>query len=216
MQTTNAVQMRLVEERPLDFVEGFRGQISALETFFRAVTQDCFDANSGGIELGRMGRAGDFLQSYLDILRVIYEPAPLAPFSLNGCPDIISDHIPDSAFRFGYGSFVSDPASSFTDFYEFSVLPTLQQYGYDQDKICSAFFAVSVGRERYNLTEMSEVLSVLKAQAQVQVQANNVELHSSFFNQDQGVSDRVFAGMAMDSSLDARCRLSVWAFCRQS
>jgi hypothetical protein len=212
MQTTNAVQVRLVEERPLDFVEGFRGQISALDKFFRAVTQDRFDTDSGGIELGKMGRAEDFLQSYLDILRVIYEPAPLAPFSLNGCPGIISDHIPDSAFRFGYGSFVSDPASSFTDFHEFSVLPTLQQYGYEQEKICSAFFAVSMGRERYNLTEMSEVLSVLKVRAQT----DNVELHSSFINKDQGVSDRVFAGMAMDSSLDARCRLSVWVFCRQS
>ena len=211
MQTTNAVQVRLVEERPLDFVEGFRGQISALDKFFRAVTQDQLGSSSGGIELGRMGRGEDFLQSYLDILRVIYEPAPLAPFSLNGSPEIISDHIPDSAFRFGYGSFVSDPAGSFTDFYEFNVLPTLRQYGYEQEKVCSAFFAVSMGRERYNMTEMSEVLSVLK----VQPQADNVELLSSYINQNQDVSERVFAGMAMDSSLDARCRLSMWVFCRQ-
>ena len=211
MQTTNAVQVKLVEERPLDFVEGFRGQISALETFFRAVTQDRIENNNSGIELGRMGKAEDFLQSYLDMLRVIYEPAPLAPFSLNGNPEIISDHIPDSAFRFGYGSFVSDQASSFADFYEFNVLPTLRQYGYEQEKVCSAFFAVSMGRERYNMTEMSEVLSVLK----VQPQADNVELLSSYINLNKDVSERVFTGMAMDTALDARCRLSVWVFCKQ-
>ncbi|MBE9516677.1 MAG: hypothetical protein IME93_06830 [Proteobacteria bacterium] len=213
MRATNAVQVRLVKDRPLDFVEGFRSQIDALEGFFRAVSQDQLGQHSSRIELSKLGRGEDFLQSYLDILRVIYEPAPLAPFFLNGCPGIIADHIPESAFRFGYGSFVSDEASSFTDFYEGTVSPALKQYGYDQEKICSAFFAITVGRERYNLTEMSEVLSVLNVKAQT---TDNVALLSSYENEDKATNDNVFAGMAMDSALEARCRLSIWVFCKQN
>lgn len=212
MQTANAVQVRHVKDSPLEFVEGFKGQISALDNFFRAVSQDQLGQNETGIKLSRMGRAEDFLQSYLDMLRIIYEPAPLAPFFLNGNPGLIADHIPDSEFRFGYGSFVSEPASNFADFFTNNVMSTLRQYGYDQTKICSAFYAVSVGRARYNMTEMSEVLATLKVKPRAS-ESGNVIMHSSFINELDVVNDNVFTGMALDSSLDDRCRVSVWVFC---
>lgn len=215
MQTANAVQVRHVKDHPAEFVEGFREQIDALDTFFRIVSQDKQGQAETGIKLSRMGRAEDFLQSYLDMLRVIYEPAPLAPFFLNGHPELVADHIPNSEFRFAYGSFLSDPASNFSDFFEKNVMSTLQQYGYDQKCIRSAFFSVCVGRERYNLTEMSEVLATLKVRpvSQEHEDMENVVMHSSYFGELDVVNDNVFAGMAMDSSLDDRCRASVWVFC---
>ncbi|MDH5633548.1 MAG: hypothetical protein OEZ10_11205 [Gammaproteobacteria bacterium] len=201
---------------PVQLAQGFRDQALAIDKLFNAVAIGQVDTmqadgTTGQRPVGSVARPDLFLQTYLDMLRVIYEPAPLAPFYLNNNPELLSSRFPESVFDFGYETFVSSPVESFSVFFEDSVLPVLQAQGYERDTLKSAFFAVSVGQGRHNLTEMTEILSTLRAGLSVN---ENVVMHSSFRKKKSAVIHRenVFVGMARDESLGDRCRLSVWLF----
>ncbi|MEA1972259.1 MAG: hypothetical protein U9N34_03065 [Candidatus Cloacimonadota bacterium] len=103
----------------------------------------------------------EFLQSFLDILRVIYEPQPIGTFFFNSNPSFLFEAIPAESFQLGYGSLISDPQQKFKEFWYSDVLIKLKEYVYTKQDTIALFFVISTGNERYELELINEVSEIL-------------------------------------------------------
>ena len=157
-------------------------------------------------------RPHDFLQSLLDILRVIYEPEVLGTFFLNANPGFLFDAIPEKPFQLGYASFVSKPHQSFKEFWSENILNSLKEYGYNLENTTALFVVVSTGKERYSngldlVDEVCETLDVGFSPEEA------FGLIASSINKDfPKPYKEAFAGYCLVPELDKKLRVSLWMF----
>ena len=155
-------------------------------------------------------RPHDFLQSLLDILRVIYEPEVLGTFSLNSNPSFLFDAIPEKPFQLAYGSFISKPHQSFKEFWSKNIIKSLEAYGYNKENATSLFVVVSAGEERYGFDLIFEVNETLEAGFSPE---EAFGLIASSINKDvPKPAKNVHAGYCLVAELIEKLRVSLWMF----
>ena len=158
-------------------------------------------------------RPHDFLQSLLDILRVIYEPEILGTFSLNSNPGFLFDAIPGKPFQLAYGSFISKPNQSFKEFWSEKIIKSFEKYGYNQEKATALFVVVSAGKERYGFDLIIEVDETLEAGFS---QEEAFGLIASTINKNvPKPAKNVYAGYCLIKELMSRLRVSLWMFIKE-
>ena len=153
-------------------------------------------------------RPTEFLQTLLDMLRVIYEPAPIGTWFLNGNLDFLLDALPDDPFRLGYATLTGDAEQPFEGFWQETVLPYVSTCGYAYEMALAVFGVVSTDAEGLDVESVSDMLSVVGAGFSVDevlgVIASDVE---------GGVSQTektVHFGFCLDPALGRMRRLSLW------
>ncbi len=155
-------------------------------------------------------RPHEFLQSLLDILRVIYEPEVFGTFFLNSNPGFLFDAIPEKPFQLAYGSFISKPHQSFKEFWCENIVKSLEEYGYNQEDASSLFVVVSTGEERYGIDLHIDVSETLDAGFSPE---EALGLIVSVMNTDfPKPAKNVYAGYCLIKELMSRLRVSLWMF----
>lgn len=158
-------------------------------------------------------RPHDFLQSLLDILRVIYEPEVLGTFSLNSNPGFLFDAIPEKPFQLAYGSFISKPNQSFREFWYKKIIKSLEEYGYNQEDASALFIVVSTGEERYGFDLVIEVIETLEAGFSPEEASG---LIASAINENiPKPAKNVYAGYCLVKELMTRLKVSLWMFIKE-
>lgn len=152
--------------------------------------------------------ADGLLETYIDFMRVMMEPSPLGEFPLNRGLMSLDENLPAGEVHFGYASYLSESGQSFHSFYKNTVLPGVQRIAHHRRGTAKMLMALCVGDLRYNLTEVSEIAESVGQGAYGE---SNVRLLSPV----QGIclpDPGCCIGFANDSSLDDRCRASIWLF----
>jgi hypothetical protein len=155
-------------------------------------------------------RPTEFLQSFLDIIRMNYEPYILGTFFLNSNMSFLYDGIPEDKFELAYVSVVSKDNQEFSDFWREIVIPYIDKCGYDFDKALGVYAVVSTGVQRLGFEFLHEVSSELDSGFSVD---EAIDLLRSYIKDDIKKSRKqIFAGYCLDSSLETKIRLSLWFF----
>ena len=159
---------------------------------------------------GQFKRPADFLQTLLDMLRVMYEPNAPGTFFLNANPDFIFDEIRSEPFQLGYVTAVSELGEAIAEFYGRVLTPKLREHGYVAESAFATYAFVTLGQRKGCMDRVREVMQFLDAGFSVdevkQIFANIID------GQSTSKSNRRYAGFAFDEALDTRMRLSLWLF----
>lgn len=150
----------------------------------------------------------EFLQCFLDMIRVYLDPNLLGTFLLNGNPDFVRLGLPAGPFHLGYASLLSEPGQPFSEFWNENVLSQLHRRGYDFNRTRSVYVVVSAGTSRYNLNLIDEVNSVLgsgfSSDEVFQLMASAID--DSNEPPDKGI----YSGFCLVPELEQRLRVSLW------
>ncbi|SLM28794.1 hypothetical protein MTBBW1_1560003 [Desulfamplus magnetovallimortis] len=164
----------------------------------------CFQASD------QYERPHEFLQSLLDILRVIYEPQPMGTFFFNSNPSFLLEAIPADPFQLAYGSFISKPNQNFKQFWSNDIFQKLQEYGYSMLYTTTLFVVVSTGNERYELELISEVSEILDSGFSPE---EAIGLIASEIDSEYPMPEKeVYSGYCLVPELKDQLRVSLWMF----
>jgi hypothetical protein len=199
----------------------FGDQFAAVAASLARMLGQCGTATSGAdsteqccFELtGRQERPLEFLQSTLDLLRVLYEPFTPGTFQLNSNWDLVRDSVPAQPFRLGYASVLGEPDETIASMAQGCVARRLCALGYVLDGALATFVSVSAGLARFDkpLNLMREVQAAFGAgftAAQVLAQIEDVSAGVGIVRAE----GCVHAGLARDEALERRLRVSLWTF----
>lgn len=167
-----------------------------------------------GFQIARQyQRPTEYLQAFLDIIRVEFDPHPLGTFQLNSNLGFIFDSIPKNELQLGYVSISSEENQAFHDFWHNDALNYLAECGYDIHQIATLFAVVTAGEERHGLELMWEVQDTLMAGFTIdEVLGNFAEAVATDRDVSLKASNNTYAGFCCDPALGNKLRLSLWFF----
>lgn len=160
-------------------------------------------------------RPKEFLQTLLDLIRIIFEPHPPGTLLLNANIGLMINEVGSEAFQLGYLSAVSDTGESFGEFAQRAIEPRIQALGYRRAPPNATFFMLTYGDQSFEARETirEEICKLFSPGFQLN------ELITRFAEtvQQSPHADtrmgRCYAGYSQDSALGPdRFRLSVWLF----
>jgi hypothetical protein len=100
--------------------------------------------------VGRQQRPAEFLQCWLDLVRVVFEPALPGTMFLNSNWDLLTAAVPERPFKLGYVSVTGDIGESgVTGFCSRYLLPRAAELGVALYGAVGCFAALCVGDELY-------------------------------------------------------------------
>lgn len=156
-------------------------------------------------------RPADFFVSFLDFIRVMFEPNPLGTFSLNSNPGFIFNAIPRVPFRLGYVSAISLANEPIDQFFERAIAIQLKENNYSIDLASACFVMVSVNSKKYSFKNLGvEVLNFFNAGFSTEEALNSIK--AIIEEQEFIRSGNTHVGFSIDNSLQDEMRLSMWIF----
>lgn len=211
---------------PIKLTEALEQVLSGLYTVFESarenelapvseqgVTRYMPEHGKTGFQVaGQFERAGDFIQTLMDMMRVQYAPDFVGSFLLNANIGFLIDAMPGQPFQLGYATRISRDHQSFQSFWEDDVVPHLETIGYSLQEAASLFVVVTTGPERFDMALITETMSVVGGGFTVDEVA---DAFSEAFQDEESLglpSKEVHSGFIMDEALGARFRVSVWCF----
>lgn len=84
-------------------------------------------------------RPAEYLQTLLDLIRIIHEPYPPGTLLLNANLGFVLEEIPVLPFRIGYLSVTSLPGETTAELHVRAVAPKLAELGYDMADAYASF-----------------------------------------------------------------------------
>lgn len=206
----------------LKFAQNMQSVINGMYNIFESTFENEYPKETDGVTHYDVGnkccfqvsrqyeRPYEFLQSLLDILRVIYEPHPPGTFFFNSNPSFLLEAIPAEPFQLAYGSFISKPQQTFKQFWCDDILKSLEEYGYNQNYTSVIFVVVSTGQKRYGFELINEVLETLNTGFSPEEAFGLLlsEMNPEFPKPEK----EVFAGYCLVPELKDRLRVSLWMF----
>ena len=158
----------------------------------------------------QFARPEEFLQSLLDIIRVIFEPRPPGTFFLNSNLDFLTAGIPEGPFKFGYISLVSNAGQTFGDFWAETVTPYLNKHGYHLANTLSGYAVVSTDGEHPRISFVDHASTTLSS---CFGEEDVVDMTESFLEGEPRIPRKtIYSGFCIDPALDDKIRLSLWLF----
>lgn len=155
-------------------------------------------------------RPSEFLQAFLDIIRVNYEPAILGTFFLNSNMCFLYDGIPETSFQLAYASITSKQDKKFEAFWTEDVIPHIKECGYAIESASAVYAVVSTGKERYDIDFAVEVSNMLNSGFSLD-EAICLLKASILKNESQPIKE-AYAGYCLDPALGRAIRVSLWGF----
>jgi hypothetical protein len=155
-------------------------------------------------------RPSEFLQAFLDIIRVNFEPAVMGTFFLNSNMCFLYDAIPESSFQLAYASITSKKDKKFEEFWIEDVMPHLKKHGYFMEEATAIYAVASTGKERYDLEFVEEISTVLGSGFSVDEAI--CLLKASLIENESPPIKKVYSGYCLDPALETSIRLSLWIF----
>ena len=159
---------------------------------------------------GQFSRPTEFLQTLLDLVRIVYEPYPPGTFMLNSNWDFVRDALPSTPFRLGYLSMVSLPAEDIAAFNTRVLAGRMSQYGYSCANAIATYFMVTVGSGRSILQTSGEVARQFGTGISVDEALSSIALTASENDHVNISTGFVVAGVSRDEGLGDRMRVSMW------
>jgi hypothetical protein len=155
-------------------------------------------------------RPSEFLQVFLDMVRVNFEPYPLGTFFLNSNLSFLYEELPDTRFQLAYLSLTSSQNQSFAGFWAEDVLPHIKNCGYQFEQAMAVYAVATTGDERYGVDFVQSVNDSLQSGISVD---DALGLLASALHDDTPTPRRpVHSGFCVDPGLQQRIRLSLWMF----
>lgn len=158
----------------------------------------------------QFSRPTEFLQTLLDLIRIIYEPYPPGTFMLNSNWDFVGAALPSKPFRLGYLSMMSLPAENIGLFNERVLAVRMNQYGYTRVDAVATYFMVTVGPGRSVLQTSSEASRQFGVGISAHDTLDALALTASRDDEVGIPTGRVAVGVALDEGLEDRMRVSIW------
>lgn len=165
--------------------------------------------------MARFSRPTEFLQTWLDLVRVIYEPSPPGTFFLNSNLDWVPSEVPARPFRLVYLSAISKPGESVAALDQRVVRPRLAVKGSAANPPSTSFVMVTTaaGNADYSRAIRRQVMACYEAGFHPD---EVVGMLKAAIQGEEGITSgggRVYAGFSQDAALSPdRFRLSLWAF----
>ena len=144
---------------------------------------------------GQFSRPTEFLQTILDLVRIIYEPYPPGTLMLNSNWDFVMDALPSTPYRIGYLSMVSRPGEDIATFTARALATRMTRYGYSCADAVATYFMVTVGRSRSILRTSADVLKQFGAGMTADEALTSIA--TAVFGNEGGIDRprRVYAGV---------------------
>lgn len=156
-------------------------------------------------------RPADFFDSFLDLIRVMFEPNPLGTFFLNSNPEFILNAIPKDPFRLGYIKAISLPNEPIAEFFERDIAHQLKKNDYSIELASACFIMVSVNSKNYKFSQLGlDVLKFFNAGFTVDEAFNSIK--ATIEDQEYIKPDNRHVGFSIDNSLQDEMRLTMWLF----
>ena len=159
---------------------------------------------------GQFDRPSEFLQSFLDIVRVNYEPYTMGSLLLNSNMCFLYEEVPSSPFQLGYVSLTSESEKGLSGFWNEDVIPYIDKCGYSLESVSAIYAVASTGGEKYSTDFLDSVVTVLNSVFSVD------EEKSLFAGSVSGSRETkkimIHSGFCLDPALGKRTRLTLWIF----
>ena len=160
-------------------------------------------------------RPPEFLQTLLDMVRVVFEPEPPGTMFLNSNIDFVLNEIGHTPFRLGYLSAISCPGETFADCDRRAIAPRLDALGYRKVNPNATFWMLTYGT--HTAPQRQVIRKAIMNQYRAGFTIDQVVPKMSAVAQglvcDASRSGKTYAGFSRDEALGAnRFRLSVWLF----
>ena len=159
---------------------------------------------------GQFDRPSEYLEALLDLVRVNFEPCAIGTFFLNSNMCFLYEAIPDAPFQLGYVSITSESDKPFGSFWIEEIVPYINRCGYSLGDASSIFAIASMGKEKYDIPFISDVLKTLNAG--FSADEAFALIMSSVDSTNKEPTKRTYAGFCLDAALGRRTRLSLWLF----
>lgn len=164
----------------------------------------CFEVS------GQFERPHDFFVTLLDLIRVTYEPTFFGTFFLNANWGFLLQEMPESPFRLGYLTAISEPGEGVASLFAQSIQPQMQQYNYSFNAANAVFVMASFSKDRLSIELMVEVNELFGSGFSVDDALGTIagELKGESYQKP----GNAYSGFSIDNSLGERLRLSLWLF----
>lgn len=158
-------------------------------------------------------RPDEYIQAFLDVIRVEFEPNLLGTFFLNANSCFIYNSATGDKLKLGYISIISQDDQEFNDFWRNSAVPHIHKCGYDIYGVMALFAVVTTGEERYWGNLPGDVLDILNAGFTIEEVLNRFS-KALATDSDPGLrtNSNTYAGFCLDPALGSKLRLSLWFF----
>ena len=156
-------------------------------------------------------RPADFFDSFLDLIRVMFEPNPLGTFFLNSNPEFLLNAIPKNPFRLGYIKAISLPNESIAEFFERDIAEQLKKNNYSLASASACFVMISVNSKKYSSSKLGiEALKFFNSGFTVEEVFKSIKV--TIEDQEYIKFNNTHVGFSIDNSLQGEMRLSMWLF----
>lgn len=191
------------------------------EKTLRSKSSGCeiFDAKSGPCAFqvsSQYERPKEFLQTLLDLIRIMFEPNPPGTLELNSNLGFLLEEIGKVPFRLGYLTAISNPGESAVDLQHRVIAPQMKALGYADPTPVATYLMVTYGQADYK--ERYAIKRQLIEMYRPGLRLDELVHRFSEVAQQGHVATAPETGRAhMGSSCDAalgpdRFRLSMWLF----
>lgn len=192
-----------------DFLEAARESEWPRVTESGCVTYDLETGKCGFQVANQFERPAEFMQCLMDMLRVHYEPELFGTFFLNANIGFALQLLPESPFRLGYASQVSQYGKAFPDFWKNDILPSLEQFGYAIESASGLFVVVSSPRERLDMDAVGTIMEATGAGFKIEDVISEMAAAVAQSSESSSLPT-IHAGFVADDALESRWRVSVW------
>jgi hypothetical protein len=165
--------------------------------------------------VGQQQRPAEFLQCWLDMVRVLFEPAPPGTMFLNSNWDLITAAVPGAPFRLEYLSVSGSAEGGVAAFIERSVEPRAAELGCSLSEAEACFTALCVGEELFErrVSLNKELQRALGAGFTVDGAMRAISQAAHGSDAALAAERQVHAGVTLDRQLRAGgMRISAWLF----
>ncbi|MBK6008685.1 hypothetical protein JJB11_21500 [Ramlibacter ginsenosidimutans] len=168
--------------------------------------------------VGQQQRPSEFLQCWLDMVRVIFEPAPPGTMFLNSNWDLITAAVPEAPFRLQYLSVSSGSADGATALIKRHLEPRALELGCPISEAVACFAALCVGEELYErrMSLNKELQGTLGGGFTVDEALVAISEVAHGRDAARRAERQAHAGVTLDRQLSAGVmRISAWLFLHQ-
>lgn len=169
----------------------------------------------GFLVVGQQQRPSEFLQCWLDMVRVIFEPAPPGTMFLNSNWDLITAAVPEAPFRLQYLSVSSGSADGAAALIKRHLEPRALELGCSISEAVGCFAALCVGEELYErrMTLNKELQRTLGGGFTVDEALVSISEVAQGRDVARRSARQAHAGVTLDRQLGAGVmRISAWLF----
>jgi hypothetical protein len=205
----------------VNFAKSFRYLVYCFADFLEQSKNLCIEHDAGGDEgdsegkcffqiLEAFDKPDEFLQSSMDMLRVVFDPNPLATLILNSNPFLLVNEFGCELYRFVYCSQVSEANESFSVFWQRKLLNYLPETTSESRVLL--YVVASTGKERYTLNLLSEIADVLDVERNSNAVFERLANYPSLKTKQSLLKNQSHIGFFMQEELEQKIRISVWHF----